>query len=91
MTSRARRIARIIKDSKSLRAIDLANNQIGYEGARCISLVLAEPECQLQSLNLGLNLIGDNPFATLLCDLKSNKNLVSLDLNSNLLTDEVDF
>ena len=88
MLQRARRISRVVKKNKNIVSIDLSNNQIGYEGARCLSLVLSEPDVELKKLNLSLNLIGDKAFSVMLHDITDNKTLEELNLSSNLLTDE---
>ena len=88
MLQRARRISRVVKKNKNIVSIDLSNNQIGYEGSRCLSLVLSEPDVELKKLNLSLNLIGDKAFSVMLHDIIDNKTLEELNLSSNLLTDE---
>jgi Leucine Rich repeat len=85
----ARRASRIFGKNKTVVSMDLSNNLIGYEGARCLSMVLSEPTCQLEHLNLSLNLISDKAVTIMISDLAENTKLKHLDLSSNLLTDEV--
>lgn len=85
----ARRASRIFGKNKNVVSMNLSNNMIGYEGARCISTVLSDPGCQLRHLNLSLNLISDKAAAYMIQDIMDNKKLLSLDLSSNLLSDEV--
>lgn len=85
----ARRAARIFNKNKHILGMDLSNNQIGYEGARCLSMVMSDPVCQLEHLNLSLNLISDKAVAIMLSDIAGTVRLKHLDLSSNLLTDEV--
>lgn len=85
----ARRMARTVKHNRKITKLNLSNNKIGYEGGRSLSLMLAEPDCQLADLNLSLNLIGDKALIIMLEDIKENKSLKVLDLSANLLTDEV--
>jgi Ran GTPase-activating protein (RanGAP) involved in mRNA processing and transport len=85
----ARRIARVIKKNKSITSLDLSNNQIGYEGARCLSVVLGNEASQLKRINLKLNFISDKALGLMFDDMRANTNLLELDLSANLLTDDV--
>lgn len=51
--------------------------------------MLGNEASQLKRINLKLNFISDKALALMLDDMKSNSNLLELDLSANLLTDEV--
>lgn len=85
----ARRAARIFGKNKRVLTMDLSNNQIGYEGARCLSMVLSDPGCHLKHLDISLNLISDKALTVMLSDMSQNEHIESLNVSSNLLTNEV--
>lgn len=71
-----------------MKVLDISNNQIGYEGARCISLILAENDT-LEEFYMKLNFVSDKAGQKFFEDIMTNNGLRVLDLSANLMTDDV--
>jgi len=76
-------IARLLKVNKALKAVNLAGNNIGPEGAKKLADSLEDPSgggAGLLALNLNGNPIGDTGGMAIATMLKTNKKLNNLDV-----------
>jgi len=70
-----------------LTTLNLAENNIGDEGAKAISYYLVEPPCKLLTLTVSYNNITDKGGVQLAQSLAENKSLELLNMDCNQLTD----
>lgn len=86
-----RQLVSFLLENKTLRVLDLRCNEIGAEGAKSLGTLL-KTDCQLTSLNLSANRIGEKGNAqgakAIAEALFNNRMLTHLDLNHNELCGE---
>jgi len=70
-----------------LTTLNLAENDIGDEGARVLGYYLIEPECKLHSLTVSHNNITDKGGQEIASSLAENSSLEILNFDCNQLTD----
>ncbi len=83
----AAKLARALKNNKTLTSLSLAFNNIGNKGAAALAFALRTNRT-LTSLNLGNNSISDEGVTELAFALQTNKTLTSLNLCNNSISDE---
>ena len=77
-----------LMENSALKVLDLSCNEISAEGAEYIARYLRSKFCNLESLIMGVNKIGDIGASNLAKAVAFNKSLIHVDLTSNSINDE---
>uniref|UniRef100_A0A8C1HA01 Si:ch211-213a13.2 n=1 Tax=Cyprinus carpio carpio TaxID=630221 RepID=A0A8C1HA01_CYPCA len=72
-----------ISNPSKLIELDLSGNKLGNSGIEKICILLKNPQCSLKKLKLSDCSITEEGYKTLTSSLKSNSNLIELDLTGN--------
>uniref|UniRef100_A0A8C2F7S0 Uncharacterized protein n=1 Tax=Cyprinus carpio TaxID=7962 RepID=A0A8C2F7S0_CYPCA len=72
-----------ISNPSNLIELDLSGNKLGNTGIEKICILLKKPQCSLKKLKLSDCSITEEGYKTLASSLKSNSNLIELDLTGN--------
>uniref|UniRef100_A0A8C1DKC3 NACHT domain-containing protein n=1 Tax=Cyprinus carpio carpio TaxID=630221 RepID=A0A8C1DKC3_CYPCA len=72
-----------ISNPSKLIELDLSGNKLGNSGIEMICILLRNPQCSLKKLKLSDCSVTEEGYKTLTLSLKSNSNLIELDLTGN--------
>ncbi|XP_038657033.1 uncharacterized protein LOC119968004 [Scyliorhinus canicula] len=81
-------LASAVSTNLSLTDLNLNMNKLGDSGMKLLSAALQNPDCKIQRLDLGQNVLTDSCAEDLASALSTNQSLMSLNLNSNSFTDQ---
>ena len=73
----------VFRGCRSLKILNLDNNQIGNDGCEALATLLADPNCNVQNLLLADNPIGNDGTVTIANSLINNTKLKNLFLTDN--------
>ncbi|XP_038656780.1 NACHT, LRR and PYD domains-containing protein 3-like isoform X1 [Scyliorhinus canicula] len=76
-----------LSTNRSLLELDLGDNKLGDSGVKLLSVVLRDPDCKIQKLNLCRNKLTSSSAEELNLTDSTNQPLMDLELSSNTLGD----